>query len=566
MRSGPSPALARLPLAEALDELGDELTLGGQALRDRAGFRLESRGQGLWVANWQSLGDEPAVEAELRLDGRRVRDYHCECAAFAKTSRCPHLAAALAGVELRKQVRASRRATAKKRRPQTASVKRLLQSVADVDLRDFVVDYARKRPDFALDLRLRFAESLPVANRFEQVIKNLLKRSGATYGPSQARRISDALDQFAEQRERYLAERAFLDLFELNTTLAPRLIVLADKAARIRADLPAYVQACIRELALAARRSPPPVLLERLERWLGAQVERGAYFRNGAGAGLADLADALARDDGARALDLLTDAAARYGDSRELAAARMEVLYRHGREAEAQAVLLGHLGDVELVTAALAEEVAAGRLARAVRLAEAAYSHLAAPAERLRLARFLCSSAPAAGRPELLQTYLPGVVVADGSLDALTAACSAEGVDDAAVDRAAELTLAAVETSGLRAELRDLLRARLLRRLRRPRDLEDLLYRTTYPTVVAEALPALTGGLPDEDLALLLDTKVREHLADRFGATPAAWTAGLLDEVARRSRTDVVGPVAAALRRDFRQRPALLEALDAVAL
>lgn len=551
--------LARLPLGEALDTLGDELVVAGQELRDLPTYSLEARGDGLWVATVTPPGGPP-VETELQLDGRRVRDYGCDCPAFGRDAACAHLAAQVAAVLLRRQVRTSRRAQPAPG-PQTASVKRLLQAVGDDELRGFVAAYARRHPDFALDLRVRFAESLPVANRFEQVVKNLLRRTGPSYGPSQARRIADALAQFAEQRERYLAEGAWLDLFELNTTLAPRLVVVIDKAARVRVDLRAYAEACLRELAAAARRSPPPDLLERLGRWLDEQRGRGAYVRHGLGGALADLADALADDDGRRASALLDEAERQHGARRELTAERMALLYRHGRGEEARALLLDHLDDAELVADALQAEVAADRLSRALRLAEAAYERQRGPDDRLRLARFLAAGALPAGRPDLLATYVPGVVVADGSPAVLREVLDGEGADAVAVPLA-EATLAAVEASSLRPARRDALRADLLLLLGRHAEVEALLYRSTAPAVIAEVAPRLVGRLPDDDLALLLNSKIREHLADRFGRAPAEWVAGLLDDVARRSRTELAAGLVAGLRRDFRQRPALLDALD----
>lgn len=559
----PKPPLAKLSLAEALSALDGDLTVAGQLLRDDASYRLDTQGGGLHVATVADNGGGP-VETELQLTGRKVKDYHCECGRFAEERVCPHVAALMGGVQLARQVRSARRARPP-RRSQTASTKRLLDNVDDLALRDFVREYARRHPDFALDLRVRFAEAMPVANRFEPVIKKLLARTGQSYGPSQARRIREALEQFATQRERYLAERSFLDLFELNSVLVARVVVVIGKAERVGTDLAEYVDGCLRELATVARSSPPPVLLERLEAWIGEQLERGAYFRHGLAAAVGELVDALASDDGSRALAVLDAGQQRTGAVDGLAAAKMSLLYRHDRTEEASAILLEHLDDPLLVSRALQMDVAAGRLERAVRLAVAAYEHHDAPADRLRLARFLTAEAGSGTVPELLERFGPEVVIADGAPDVLKRYAESSN-DPAPAERAARRTLARLPEARLQPEAAESLRAGLSVFLGEYKAVEDLLYRSTHPTVIGRYLPALVGRIDDDDLALLLDTKIREHLVDRFGRAPAEWTARLLDEVAKRSHGEVASAIVSRIRRDYSQRPALLDALDEVLL
>lgn len=555
--------LARVGLAEAAEQLGDDSVEAGQALRDASAIEVADEGGGLWV------GRHADGETEVQLTGRKLKDYRCDCGAFAKTEECAHLAAVIAAVVLRK--RSQRRAPeAAKPARQVVSTRRLLQSVHEDDLRAFVQAYAKTHPDFALDLKLRFAESLPLSNRFEQVVKALLKRDGKTYSPRQAKRISLALRQFAEQRERYLAERTWLDLYELNTTLAPRLAVVLAKAERVSVDLPAYVSALVDELATLARSSPPPVLLERLDAWLDGQLERGAYFRFDLDGALYRLAAALGREPEA-VLALVDAADERYGPSESRLRARMDAYYEAGEPERAEALLIDHLDRPGLVFAALQSEVALGNVARATRLAEAAYPRLPEPADRVRLARFLLQSVDR--DPSSLPLYLryaPPVVLAQAGLDEIDALL--RGLDDETVEeRVLRAVLAAVERDGeqarqLRPEQRERLRAELLARLGEASALEELLYRTHHASIVREFVPRAVGQLAEEDFKLLLETKVREYLDNRFGQGPGRYVAELLDDTARRARTDVVGDLVTKLRRDYRDRPALMGALTAALL
>ena len=200
-----------------------------------------------------------------------------------------------------------------------------------------------------------------------------------------------------------------------------------------------------------------------------------------------------------------------------------------------------------------------------MKLAGAAYEQQTDPADRLRLARFLTAEAAVGTLPGLLERFGPEVVLADGSTAVLRGATEALG-DDGQARSAAQASLRRLAERDARDANAEALRAELLAFIGDYRELENLLYRSRHPAVIARFLPSLVGQLDDADVALVLDTKIREHLVDRFGRHPAEWTARLLDEVAKRSRTELAGPIASGIRRDFNQRPALLEALDAALL
>ena len=546
---------ARMPLEDALNALEDADVEAGQALRDRADWKVEDRGKGLWV------GSAQGVEVELQLAGRKVRDYVCECSAFRQNQRCHHFAALLAVVHLRKQPQ--RKAAGPPRRRQAISTRGLVNRLSDHDLRSFVADYATRHPEFALDLKVRFAHDLPVNDRFERVITRLLRRNTPDYGPKQAKRITESLRVFAQQREGWLAEKAYLDVFELNTALVPKLVVIVGKAARIKVDLPEYLRACITELVAVVESGPAPVILERIEAWTRAQLEVGAYYRNGLDVALLDLLAATGTSaEEVRAQ--LADANERYGVRAHRVAAIIDSYYAEGNEREAERLLLEHLGELSVVRAALAREVERGNYRRAVRLARAALAEEHEPADRLQIVGFVVAAAQAAGDADTLVRYAPELILASGELDA--ARESLDALDDGALASVYEAVLRKLASSPLRPEVRERLGAEVLLRLGRLDELEQLLYRTQREALVATMLPELVGKLADEDLRLLLQTKVREHLDNRFGKQPAEYVTRLIDEVARRSRTDLTSSLVMGLRKDYRQRTALLDALDSALL
>ena len=542
--------LARFDISDAVEALPDEVIEAGQLLRDDAAWSVSDHGKGLWVAKHE------VAETELQLSGRKVKDYRCACVAFRQNEHCAHLAALLATVRLRKQPKAK---AGPVRRKQTITTKRLVARLSEHELRDFVATYAKSHPDFALDLRVHFAQELPIANRFEQVITNLLRRSTATYGPKQAKRITAALHKFKQQRELWLADKAYLDLFELVTTLVPKLVVIIDKAERVGFDLADYIIECLEELKVVVASKPAPVILERIQSWTEAQLDIGAYYRNDLDVALhAILMDLGASLETTR--KRLEEANEKFGVSETRVGAIIDSLYAEDNTAEADRILLDHLEHPEVVRAALAREVELGNYRRALRLANAALEQDASKAHRLTLLRFVVTASQHAQDYATLLTYAPELIIAEGSLQSIQA--SAEDLPEPERLRLGMTVLKSIEDSAMRLAEREKLRAEVLLLLEDFKALEETVYRSENAALIAELIPRLVSKLSGEDFQLLLETKVREHLQHRFGAAPAKYITQLLDAVARRSRTDVTSDLVERLRRDFRDRGALLTALD----
>jgi len=545
---------ARVGINEVIESLADDAVVTGQTLRDSGNFNVVDHANGLWTVKAEGY------ETEIQLTGRKIKDYRCDCADFDRREQCAHFAALVAIVHLRKQPKAKK--SAAPRRTQL-SMKKLLNSIEDHELRTFVHDYARKHSDFALDLKVRFAEALPLSNRFEQVITRLFKRTGATFSPRQAKRITDALNQFEEQRKRWLADKAYLDIFELNTTLIPKLVVLQGKADRVSVDIDTYVKTCIEELSQVVKSNPPPVILERIESWLEEERQRGAYFRTQVDFPLYELGELLGESVSETKAHIL-EANETYGTSESRIEALMQLYYRNDLNEEAEKLLIQHLDQPRLVIAALQTEVSKSNFRRALKLATAALKHQDKAEDALRLRQFILASAIPAKKLKLIVEHTPAVLVSTGELSSILPAID-ELEDGPALD-AFQACLTAVVKSKLHPDVKSTLTAELLLRMSDYEALEKLLYRSDSDVLIRQMLPRLVGKLPNEDLQLLLETKLREYLSNRFGKAPAEWVASLLDDVARRSKRDITSTLVSRIRIDFKKRNALLDALDAALL
>ncbi len=545
---------ARMGINEVIESIADDAVVGGQTLRDSDDFQVVDHASGLWTVKGETF------ETEIQLTGRKIKDYRCDCLDFEQREQCAHFAALVAVVHLRKQPKAKK--SAAPRRTQL-SMKKLLNSIEDHELRAFIQDYAKKHSDFALDLKVRFAEALPLSNRFEQVLTRLFKRTTDHYSPRQAKRVTDALHQFEEQRERWLADKAYLDIFELNTTLIPKLVVVIGKADRVNLDIKTYVKTCISELSQVVQSNPPPVILERIESWLQEERQRGAYFRNQVDLPLYELGDLLGESVEETKAEIL-EANDTYGISESRIEALMQLYYRHNLNDEAERLLIEHLDQPRLVLAALQTEISKSNFRRAVKLAGAALKHQNKSEDALRLRQFLLASAIPAKKLDLVVQHAPAVLVATSDLASVMPFI--DELDDDLARQTFQACLTEVVESRLHTDVKYALRAELLFKLEDYNALEKLLYRSDSDVLIKQMIPKLVGKLETEDFQLLLETKLREYLSNRFGKSPAIWVAGLLDDVARRSRKDITSSLVARIRKDFKQRNALLDALDAALL
>lgn len=572
--SPPSPdSLRQLSLTEALTVLDEAIVEAGQRLRDQAPPQLINGGKGLWVLR-PGADDTSAYEVELLLAGRRVKAYTCTCGAFAKTHACDHLAALLSLVQLSKLPKAS---PVQLRSKASVNTKALLESIGAEELREFVAECARRDSELSLELRVRFAHLTNLTDRYAAVVDRLLVRQGVRYSSKELRRLHSALDHFASLRLAWLAQAHWLDLFEINTTLAERLVAVADKLVETRVDATAYVATLLVELTQVVDAKPAPVIVERVAEWLDGQRERGAYYRRDLDAQFYVLSRALGASR-SEVIDEIETALDRFGESPARLRVYLDLLREGGRDAEARALLLRRLDEPQLVFDALETEVAGGRVDSAARLAEEAVSHMSDHGVRARLHRFIVAIGVQNMRPELILRHAPSLLLSTGTPAELLAL--ADELPDAEAKTMRTALLSAVQQAqgrGGQTGDRPLgnpevtprqwtqAEADLLVQIGDGPALESLLYRTEHEHVILTSLPRLVGLIEPADVGFLLETKVREHLDRHLGESPAAYVTELLDAVARRDRTQLVPVLVARLRQTYSERHALLKAFKEAA-
>ncbi len=568
----PNDGLRHLSIAEALEALGEAHCEGGQRIRDQSTPQIVNEGKGLWILRPNSTGGvtDDSFETEVLLTGRRIKAYTCSCAAFAKTATCDHLAAILGIVRLSKLPKSR---PTQVRSKSTVSTKALLQHVEHADLVSFVIERAKADADLSLELRVRFAHLTNLNDRYGAVLDRLLVRQGKRFNPKELRRLSAALTHFAALREGWLAQRHWLDLFEIDTTLAERLVVVADKLVDTRVDASAYVATLLAELTTVVRAKPAPVVAERIGEWLDEQRERGAYYRLDLDAGFYPLAAALGASPDETVAEI-AGALQRFGESPARLRTYLAALRDTDQQEAARALLVQHLHDPHLVFEALEADVAAGHLERAARFAEEALPHTTDRDLRTRLLRFVTTLARALDDDGLLARHTPALLLSTGNLEEVLAVMThlpdetahslqqglllaVKASRHASSPRQAETSLQARELASLEAEL--------LFRLGDYAALEQEIYRSDDDALVLRLLPRLVGHLDADDVGLLLETKTREHLDAHLGSIPAAYVTQLLDAVARRDRTQLVPVLVERLRDTYGDRRALLEAFKAAA-
>lgn len=533
--------------------LPEQLIEAGQDLRDRQSPQLEHMGAGLWILRTAHDRHPAPTETELLLSGRKVKSYTCTCNAFAKTQQCAHLAAVLALAHLSKRPKPVARAT---HGPKSLSTKSLLARVPDAELRRFLLSRARRDTDLMLALQTQFAHHTKLRDRFGLVLARALKRRGEAYSAKELRRITETLVHFDTLRERWRAERAWVDLLELAAALVERLVVVIDRlgAQSIgsqRGTVRDYLLGVFGDLRAIAEAPAAPALLESLNDWLDAQLDRGTYYRQELDGQLVQILALLPSDDGAAAA-AARSAIDRFGVSDNRLSALRTTLSLDGRESEADSVVDAHVDRIGFVLETLRDYVAERRYRRATEVCFAALKTWEAPTDRQRLIRFYfaLSSADtdAKFRPALVAEWL----LAGGSLSEIIP----EAIGPARREKAIRGALAHV-----RAHSAVELEAELLTSLAEWPALVDVLVDAADPGLFRRYLPPLAAALPSEALIPAVERVLEGWLARRLGGVASEDTAALLATLSKGGHREAVTELTVRLQHRYSDRPTLLQAL-----
>jgi hypothetical protein len=132
--------------------------------------KLNEVERNLWSAQFVAA-HTAAQEAEVQLQGSRVRAFTCECTTFKNYSMCQHIAATLWALRERKNRLLAERDEARRTQQSERKLRdheklakltipNILRQTETAQLLDFVADYARQNKPFALALKARFGEQL----------------------------------------------------------------------------------------------------------------------------------------------------------------------------------------------------------------------------------------------------------------------------------------------------------------------------------------------------------------------------------------------------------------------
>ena len=566
--------LNRHSLEEALEMLSEEAVEQGQALRDAQEYQFDKHSQGLWVL--KNSGNSTAFESELQLQGRKVKAYTCDCSQFETDNQCGHLAALLALVELALRPVAKARIQQQTDRESGTllSMHRMVNNAKEEEILAFVKEYARKDSRFALAFKLRFTQNLPQRDRFHSLIKQLLQRSGAIYSQSHCRQIDDALEEFAEQRKSFIAERNWIDLFDLNTALSASLILILDKATQVRTSLPDYIRDCLLELKLLVKHQASPSLLEQLAQWTQDELERGAWYRHHLDLELIELFKAQGAGS-EEIIALLAEVITRYGASGGRLKHHWALLHDAGQHAKADGLLLEHLADPGLVFEALRADIEAGKLERAAKLAGNALVALDAMAKdsdreadppqkevQTALLSFLVQLHKDLGQYEKAIGFASQMILQQGSFEEAESLLAELSQVPKWRKVLGEILVNNLSQAPHRADIIATLRAESLIRMEAWDELQMLLYASTSSSFVLHFAPRLIGRLSEDELMILLETKIREVLEQELGQKPADWTVALLEALRQNGYHESASQLSERLRDAYRSRIALISALD----
>ncbi len=147
----PKPKIQLKQLERQIQE--GTFLIGEQYFREGRVEQLRELDKGLWQANVRL---DTYYEIEVLLRGERVQEFSCGCSRGIKHLPCPHLIAVLLMLrgfrdQQQEVIRQQREASLP-----ALQLRTLLHRVTDEDLQQFVRDWAKDEPAFALALKARF--------------------------------------------------------------------------------------------------------------------------------------------------------------------------------------------------------------------------------------------------------------------------------------------------------------------------------------------------------------------------------------------------------------------------
>lgn len=195
---------------DKLIELAEKLLAKGSS------FNLMQIERNLWSA---FIKLEKEYETEIKLVNKKVNRYSCECDAFSKDKICPHIVATL--FKLREKLSEKKVPEKKVKSRSKLNTNIILSEVNHQDLVKFVKEYAKKNRNFALDLKTKFASSMPGtehADTYDQLLASafsMYKNKDGGVNQRGLKQLASVFTELISQAEDYLALKRYTEAYPI---------------------------------------------------------------------------------------------------------------------------------------------------------------------------------------------------------------------------------------------------------------------------------------------------------------------------------------------------------------
>jgi hypothetical protein len=268
----------------ALDKLEQEVEestfLEGEILyADLTNSNIKEVDKNIW------LSSIAGNEVELLVTGKKIKNYTCECDTYHHDGICGHIVALILAVRKKKANEKPEpvKQTRSYRSPKRLTVMGILDSIEERALRDFILEYSRKDQQFTTALKARFASSvhhLDLEEKYAQLLQTLLRSNqSANHSISRngAKKIYDALQTLMDQADNDLAEKNFMEVFELVKNIIGQVAPMIGRFLAHKNDILSSLERAYLLVLKLSNEGIPPALKDNISTFL-IEILKGRNF------------------------------------------------------------------------------------------------------------------------------------------------------------------------------------------------------------------------------------------------------------------------------------------------
>ncbi|MCC7246546.1 MAG: hypothetical protein IT269_12765 [Saprospiraceae bacterium] len=181
-----------------------------------------------WAATVET--DAGHYDVEVVITPARIKEFSCTCFFSGRRSMCPHIAATLLKVRsfLEQKQTEKRILSTEKTQKEAASShltpKAIIQAASEQDLRDFLLEYARRDVDFALALKVRFARQMNTREQpWEKLLDTALPKHAEKASPSDWKRFLNTANALQQHQAEAVKQTDWSEAVAINSALLSKL-------------------------------------------------------------------------------------------------------------------------------------------------------------------------------------------------------------------------------------------------------------------------------------------------------------------------------------------------------